>query len=473
MLALVGLPVLGLLVGLPFRDGTERFAGSGPSLVVMYLMTWSFLTVLGGGQEEPGWRGFALPRMQERMGPLAASVLLGVLWGLWHLPVFILIPGYNSTSGGVVSIAVSVLVFTAVGAVGQSLLLTWLFNNTRGSVLLVVLAHGSLNAGSGFVAPSTASSMARLDVVRCRRPDRDGGDTRDPVLSTGGHSRRRERRAGATPNEGVRSGLFISRLRWENSRMTRRSTTLTAIVVVVLLAWAGVSQTFWRPFSPSSTTSPGAVTAIEVRRGVDGLTVTTGERTEVRQFVSSWIPGRSGDVIVNGTTLTLGGCGWWCRVRYEVSVPAGVQLTGRLDSGDLTAENVGNVTFTTGSGSIRLASVDGPISVETGSGDIHIIGATDAVQASAGSGNITVTDPGGTVTAQTGSGNIDLTLAAPSTATLHTGSGNITARVPAGPYRIAGKTGSGNRDITVATDPASTYVLTLDTGSGNVRVQPR
>ena len=255
--------------------------------------------------------------------------------------------------------------------------------------------------------------------------------------------------------------------------MTRRSTTLTAIVVVVLLAWAGVSQTFWRPFSPSSTTSPGAVTAIEVRRGVDGLTVTTGERTEVRQFVSSWIPGRSGDVIVNGTTLTLGGCGWWCRVRYEVSVPAGVQLTGRLDSGDLTAENVGNVTFTTGSGSIRLASVDGPISVETGSGDIHIIGATDAVQASAGSGNITVTDPGGTVTAQTGSGNIDLTLAAPSTATLHTGSGNITARVPAGPYRIAGKTGSGNRDITVATDPASTYVLTLDTGSGNVRVQPR
>ena len=256
--------------------------------------------------------------------------------------------------------------------------------------------------------------------------------------------------------------------------MTRRSTTTTVtVLVLVLLAWAGLSQSFWRPFRPTSTTSPGAVTAIDVRRGVDGLTVTPGDRTEVRQIVSSWIPGRSGDVTLSGTTLSLDGCGWWCRVRYEVSVPAGVQLTGRLDSGDLTAERVGSVTFATGSGSIRLTSVDGPISVETGSGDIRIVGASDEVRASAGSGNVTVTDPGGTVKAETGSGNIDLTLAAPSSATLHTGSGNITARVPAGSYRIAGKTGSGNRDITVATDPASTYVLTLDTGSGNVRVQPR
>ena len=160
VLALVGFPLLGLVVGWPFRDGSERFAESGLALVVIYLATWSFLVVLGGGQEEPGWRGFALPRMQERMGPLAASVLLGLLWGLWHLPVFLFVPGYNSAGPDPASIAVTALMFTAVGAVGQSLLLTWLFNNTRGSVLLAVLAHGSLNAGSGFVAPSQAASMA-------------------------------------------------------------------------------------------------------------------------------------------------------------------------------------------------------------------------------------------------------------------------------------------------------------------------
>jgi uncharacterized protein len=160
LLVLVGLPALGLLVGLPLRDGTERFVGSGTSVVVTYLATLSFLAVLGGGQEEPGWRGFALPRMQERMGPLAASVTLGVLWGLWHLPVFVLVPGYNSVGSGVASIAMSVLVFTAVGTVGQSLILTWLFNHTRGSVLIAVLAHASLSAGSGFVAAGRTGSMA-------------------------------------------------------------------------------------------------------------------------------------------------------------------------------------------------------------------------------------------------------------------------------------------------------------------------
>lgn len=161
LLALVGLPALGLVVGLPFRDGTERLAGSGPAVVVSYLGILSFLAVLGGGQEEPGWRGFALPRMQARMGPVMASVALGLLWGLWHLPVFVLVPGYNAAGPGLAGAAVSLLVFTVVGAVGQALVLTWLFNQTRGSVLLAVLAHASLNAGTGFfVAPSTASSVA-------------------------------------------------------------------------------------------------------------------------------------------------------------------------------------------------------------------------------------------------------------------------------------------------------------------------
>jgi len=78
---------------------------------------------------------------------------------LWHLPVFVLVPGYNSAAPGVAGIAAMLLVFTALGMVGQSVLLTWLFNHTRGSVLLAVLAHGSLNAGSGFVPAGRTASM--------------------------------------------------------------------------------------------------------------------------------------------------------------------------------------------------------------------------------------------------------------------------------------------------------------------------
>lgn len=157
VLVMVGLPALGVLVGLLSGDWSDRFVGSVPSVAVTYLATLSLLLVFGGGQEEPGWRGFALPRLQERMGPLLASLVLGVLWGLRHLPVFVLVPGYNSTGPGVASIVASVAVFTAVGAVGQSLLLTWLFNRTAGSVLLAVLAHASLDAGTALVTGRIAS----------------------------------------------------------------------------------------------------------------------------------------------------------------------------------------------------------------------------------------------------------------------------------------------------------------------------
>lgn len=254
--------------------------------------------------------------------------------------------------------------------------------------------------------------------------------------------------------------------------MSNRSIAAIVVgVVVLVVALAAVSQI--RPFRTTSSSSHGTVTALDVRNGVGGVTLTTGDRAEVRARVTSWRPGASGRVSVDGGTLTLDGCGRWCRVQYEVTAPSGVDLTGEMGSGNLVAENLGQVAFETGSGTIDLAAVQGPIAVEAGSGDIRIVAAADTVVASTGSGNVTVTDAAATVTAEAGSGNINLTLVEPVSATLTTGSGNITASVPAGPYRIAGTTGSGDREINVATDPASAYVLTLDTGSGNVTVQPR
>ncbi|MEX5294364.1 type II CAAX endopeptidase family protein [Kocuria sp. CPCC 205268] len=88
-----------------------------------YLATFAFVAVLGGGLEEPGWRGFALPRLQERLGPLRATALLGLLWGLWHVPLY-----------GPLGFAVPLLL---------AFLYTPLYNRT-GSVLLCVLLHASL-----------------------------------------------------------------------------------------------------------------------------------------------------------------------------------------------------------------------------------------------------------------------------------------------------------------------------------------
>ena len=159
LFALVVLPLLVAVGGVLLRDGSEQLGGPVAAVVGTYLAYLGFLAVLGGGQEEPGWRGFALPRLQERSGPLAGTVVLGLLWGLWHLPLFVLVPDYNAAGRGAAGVAVTFVAFAVAGTVGQSLLLTWLFNHTRGSILLAVLGHASLNDGWAFVALTRQASI--------------------------------------------------------------------------------------------------------------------------------------------------------------------------------------------------------------------------------------------------------------------------------------------------------------------------
>ncbi len=103
-----------------------------PSLTLFLVI----LTVTDGLGEEPGWRGFALPRLLGRTNALVASLFLGVLWAGWHLPL-IWTEG-SSLSGSPVWLLFLNLPATAV-------LFTWVFLRTRGSVLLVALLHGATN----------------------------------------------------------------------------------------------------------------------------------------------------------------------------------------------------------------------------------------------------------------------------------------------------------------------------------------
>ena len=94
--------------------------------------------LLGGSLgEEIGWRGFLLPALLRRMGPLAASVVLGVVWGLWHLPIDLAV-GFGLHGIG----AVVARVFFAVPL---SVLFTWFFLRSGGSMLVALLLHTSIN----------------------------------------------------------------------------------------------------------------------------------------------------------------------------------------------------------------------------------------------------------------------------------------------------------------------------------------
>ena len=103
-----------------------------PSLALFLVI----LTLTDGLGEEPGWRGFALPRLLDRTNPLVASLLLGVLWAGWHLPLV-------WTEGSPLFGGPAWLLFLDLPA--KSVLFTWIFLRTRGSVLLAALLHGTTN----------------------------------------------------------------------------------------------------------------------------------------------------------------------------------------------------------------------------------------------------------------------------------------------------------------------------------------
>ncbi|MEP6743482.1 MAG: type II CAAX endopeptidase family protein [bacterium] len=97
--------------------------------------------------EEIGWRGYALPRLAKRIGLARASIVLGVAWGCWHLPFF-LIPGSDNSGQ---SFPVYVLAVTAI-----SVAMAWLYWRTNGSLFLTMLLHAAVN-NTRDILPSTVS----------------------------------------------------------------------------------------------------------------------------------------------------------------------------------------------------------------------------------------------------------------------------------------------------------------------------
>jgi membrane protease YdiL (CAAX protease family) len=86
--------------------------------------------------EELGWRGFALPHLQDGHSALAATLILGPLWGFWHLPLWLT---------GNESHPLPMFPAFVLSAIALSVLLTWIYNSTGGSLLLVVLLHATAN----------------------------------------------------------------------------------------------------------------------------------------------------------------------------------------------------------------------------------------------------------------------------------------------------------------------------------------
>jgi membrane protease YdiL (CAAX protease family) len=90
--------------------------------------------------EEPGWRGFALPRLQQRYGPIVGSLILGLLHGLWHIPAIMTIMVGPLPLANYAPFMLTAIMIT--------MLYTWIYNHTRGSVLIAMLVHAASNAAA-------------------------------------------------------------------------------------------------------------------------------------------------------------------------------------------------------------------------------------------------------------------------------------------------------------------------------------
>jgi uncharacterized protein len=118
------------------------------SAAFFWLVLEAMFTNQGGLLEELGWRGYGLPLLLGRMNPLRATVLLGILWAIWHIPrdvLFHFISGLGTTR----YLFVYLPLFIS-WCVGSSILMTYFFNQTGGSALICVAIHGMLNDSAGI-----------------------------------------------------------------------------------------------------------------------------------------------------------------------------------------------------------------------------------------------------------------------------------------------------------------------------------
>jgi len=144
--------------GIPLRN----LLANGSLLFSAFLPNVIFGLLIPSIGEEPGWRGFALPRLQAQYGPIMGTMILGTLHGLWHLPAFFAPLLGPTTPGGFIA-------FVLTAAAG-TFIYTWVFNNTRGSVWIAMVIHASSNAATNLMDAIIPKDVVLAESLRMLIP---------------------------------------------------------------------------------------------------------------------------------------------------------------------------------------------------------------------------------------------------------------------------------------------------------------
>jgi membrane protease YdiL (CAAX protease family) len=142
-------PTLGALyLTGPFGGQPASLDGVGSILRLLPLL--GLLILFAGLGEEFGWRGFGVPRMQRRYNALTAGLIIGLFHSLWHVPLFFVEGVSQHDIAQQLGLLPAVFGYTVL-VTATAVQLSWVFNNTRGSVLMVAVYHGASNAWNGYI----------------------------------------------------------------------------------------------------------------------------------------------------------------------------------------------------------------------------------------------------------------------------------------------------------------------------------
>ena len=142
----LGLPLLihalahYLALGLGFEVAETLFpTENAPAPWVIAIPYFLLMLIIGGGQEEFGWRGYAQDPLQKKMGPIPASLLIGAVWGIWHLPLWFM-PGDGHERYSFLAFLIMIISISVV--------YTWLFNASGRKLIVVVFFHAMSNTAA-------------------------------------------------------------------------------------------------------------------------------------------------------------------------------------------------------------------------------------------------------------------------------------------------------------------------------------
>ena len=134
-----------LITAMVFRALYGQWPAFGAEAWYVIAAATVFSTVVGGqAGEELGWRGYGLPRLASRLGLRSASIVIGLVWAVWHLPLFFWFPEADKFRQSFPTYA--------LGGVAISVAMAWLYARTNGSLFLMMLMHSAINQSVGIVS---------------------------------------------------------------------------------------------------------------------------------------------------------------------------------------------------------------------------------------------------------------------------------------------------------------------------------